>query len=95
MTNRLRACLAASATIVFWATPATAQSLFDNDPVADTTLNAIRAASQLTTSHFWCLQDGIARDDFRVFAAGTGVAMDNWWAQQGASLIAASISTQR
>lgn len=96
MANRLSACCAAATAIMAsWAAPAFAQNSFTVSPVSDTMLGTIRAGFQPTVPQIVRLQDDFARSDFRLFGSAGGIAMDNWWAQDGASLIATSIVSQR
>ena len=92
MPYRLRACCAAmTAAIACGSVPALAQSAFDLPPLGDTALNTIRGSFQPSTPQIVRLQEDFARSDFRLIGSTSGIAMDNWWAQDGARLIAVNI----
>lgn len=69
--------------------------MFDAPPVDDAALGAIRGTFApsyftLTVAQHSTIQDNVARNDFRFFGTVGSVVMDNWWATDGADLIAAS-----
>ncbi|SFP85803.1 hypothetical protein SAMN04488241_1096 [Sphingomonas rubra] len=84
--------IALAALITLPTVPASASpAAFDVAPLSDASLDIVRGTFLPDQRQYYAIRDAFGRDDLR-FSAGIGaLLMDNWWAGQGAELIASTV----
>lgn len=65
---------------------------FDVAPLSDASLGLVRGTFLPIQRQYYAIRDSFGRDDLRFSASISALTMDNWWAGQGAELIASTVA---